>query len=83
MKINEDAMIAALLGTDPELAHRAHPAERARIRSILRNILPVSDRVVFHPIMSWAEVLELYAKTKIVVSTLSTGGSAPEAGSRV
>lgn len=44
MKINEDAMIAALLATDPALAHRADPAERARVRSILRNILPVSDR---------------------------------------
>jgi 2-hydroxy-6-oxonona-2,4-dienedioate hydrolase len=44
MKINEDAMIAALLATDPELAHRAHPTERARIGSILANILPVSDR---------------------------------------
>ena len=44
MKINEDAMIAALLATNPDLVHRAHPAERARIRSILANILPVSDR---------------------------------------
>lgn len=44
MKLNEDAMIGALLATAPELVHRAEPSERARVRSILRNILPVSDR---------------------------------------
>jgi pimeloyl-ACP methyl ester carboxylesterase len=44
MKLNEDAMIAALLATDPDLVRRAAPEERARVRAILRNILPVSDR---------------------------------------
>jgi pimeloyl-ACP methyl ester carboxylesterase len=40
----EDAMIGTLLATDPELVHRAEPAERARVRSILHGILPVSAR---------------------------------------
>jgi pimeloyl-ACP methyl ester carboxylesterase len=44
MTFNEDAMIAALLATDPHLVRRADPGERARARTILRNILPVSDR---------------------------------------
>lgn len=44
MKLNKDAMIAALLATDPNLVRRADPAERARVRAILYNILPVSDR---------------------------------------
>ncbi len=44
MKLNEDSMIAALLATDPGLVKTAAPAERARVRAILRNILPVSDR---------------------------------------
>jgi pimeloyl-ACP methyl ester carboxylesterase len=43
-KLNEDAMISALLATDPELVRRADPAERARVRAILRDILPVTDR---------------------------------------
>lgn len=44
MKLNEDAMIAALLATDPALVKAAAPDERARVRAILRNILPVSGR---------------------------------------
>lgn len=40
----EDAMIGALLATDPELVRNAEATERARVRSILRNILPVSER---------------------------------------
>lgn len=44
MTLNEDAMIAALLATDPHLVRRAATADRARVRAILRNILPVSDR---------------------------------------
>ena len=37
-------MIGTLLATDPELVHRADPAEQARVRAILHDILPVSDR---------------------------------------
>jgi pimeloyl-ACP methyl ester carboxylesterase len=44
MSLNEDAMIGALLATNPALVRGAAPAERARVRSILRHILPVSDR---------------------------------------
>ena len=44
IELNEDAMIRALLATDPELVRNADPAERTRVRAILRNILPVSDR---------------------------------------
>lgn len=44
MTTNEDAMIEALLATDPALVGRASPDERARVRAILHNILPVSDR---------------------------------------
>lgn len=44
-------------------------------------LLSVRDRVVLHPALSWASVLDLYAKTKVVVSTLATGGSPPEAAS--
>jgi pimeloyl-ACP methyl ester carboxylesterase len=40
----EDAMIASLLATDPALVHAAAPAEQARVRAILRGILPVSAR---------------------------------------
>lgn len=40
----EDAMVAALLATDPALVHRAPASERARVRAILRDILPVSAR---------------------------------------
>ncbi|MBX9616756.1 MAG: alpha/beta hydrolase [Caulobacteraceae bacterium] len=42
--LNEDAMIRALLATDPGLVKAAGPAEQARVRAILRNILPVSAR---------------------------------------
>lgn len=42
--LNEDAMIAALLATDPALVKAASPAEQVRVRAILRNILPVSAR---------------------------------------
>ena len=44
LQLDEDAMISSLLATDPGLVHRASEAERARVRSILWNILPVSDR---------------------------------------
>jgi len=40
----EDAMIGALLATDPALVHAADPKEQARVRSILRDIQPVSLR---------------------------------------
>jgi hypothetical protein len=48
MALVEDAMIGALLATDPALVHAAVPAEQARVRSILRDIQPVSQ---------WAEGL--------------------------
>lgn len=44
MTVSEDSMIAALLATDPTLVRRAEASERERVRSILNNILPVSDR---------------------------------------
>jgi 2-hydroxy-6-oxonona-2,4-dienedioate hydrolase len=44
MRLNEDAMIAALLATDPALVRQADATERDRVRSILRDILPVSAR---------------------------------------
>ena len=44
MTMGEDAMIGTLLATDPALVHGADPAEQARVRSILHDILPVSDR---------------------------------------
>jgi pimeloyl-ACP methyl ester carboxylesterase len=44
MTVAEDAMIATLLATDPALVHAAAPAEQARVRAILRGILPVSAR---------------------------------------
>jgi len=40
----EDAMIGALLATDPELVKVAAPEERLRARRILKDILPVSAR---------------------------------------
>jgi 2-hydroxy-6-oxonona-2,4-dienedioate hydrolase len=40
----EDAMVGALLATDPALVNAAAPEEQARVRSILRNIQPVSLR---------------------------------------
>ncbi len=40
----EDAMIRTLLATDPELVRRAGPDEQDRVRAILQDILPVSDR---------------------------------------
>jgi len=43
-EIAEDTMIQTLLATDPTLVHQASPAEQARVRSILREILPVSVR---------------------------------------
>jgi 2-hydroxy-6-oxonona-2,4-dienedioate hydrolase len=39
-----DAMIGALLATDPALVAAAPPAEQARVRRVLWNILPVSQR---------------------------------------
>lgn len=43
MKLNEQALIGSVLATDPALV--AHDAgERARVREILHNILPVSAR---------------------------------------
>lgn len=44
MSLNEDAMIASLLATEPALVRAAGPGERDRVRAILRNILPVSAR---------------------------------------
>jgi 2-hydroxy-6-oxonona-2,4-dienedioate hydrolase len=44
MVTSENAMISALLATDPELVRSAAPSEQARVRSILRGILPVSAR---------------------------------------
>jgi pimeloyl-ACP methyl ester carboxylesterase len=44
MSLNEDAMIGALLATDPTLVKAASAAEQARVRAILHNILPVSAR---------------------------------------
>lgn len=44
MTTAEDAMIGTLLATDPKLVHAASPAEQARVRAILHDILPVSDR---------------------------------------
>jgi 2-hydroxy-6-oxonona-2,4-dienedioate hydrolase len=46
MTLGEDAMISALLATDPALVRRAGDSERMRVRSILHNILPVSDRAM-------------------------------------
>jgi 2-hydroxy-6-oxonona-2,4-dienedioate hydrolase len=40
----EDTMIASLLATDPALVHTAAPDEQARVRAILRGILPISAR---------------------------------------
>ncbi|MDP3739253.1 MAG: alpha/beta hydrolase [Hyphomonadaceae bacterium] len=40
----EDAMIAALLATDPALVRSAAPSERSRARKVLKDILPVSER---------------------------------------
>ncbi|HWE16952.1 MAG TPA: hypothetical protein VG758_07200 [Hyphomicrobiaceae bacterium] len=40
----EDAMISTLLATEPVLGKRAEAGEQARVRSILRSILPVSAR---------------------------------------
>jgi 2-hydroxy-6-oxonona-2,4-dienedioate hydrolase len=40
----EDTMIATLLATDPALVHAAAPDEQARVRLILRSILPISAR---------------------------------------
>ncbi len=42
--MSQDAMIGALLATDPKLVRAAEPAESERVRAILRNILPVSER---------------------------------------
>jgi 2-hydroxy-6-oxonona-2,4-dienedioate hydrolase len=42
--VAEDAMIGALLATDPALVRNAEASERSRARSILKNILPVSER---------------------------------------
>lgn len=44
MSVAQDAMIGALLATDPALVRAAAPAEQARARAILCDILPVSDR---------------------------------------
>jgi len=44
MTLAEDGMIGTLLATDPNLVHAADAAEQARVRGILRDILPVSDR---------------------------------------
>ena len=44
MKVGEDQMIGTLLATDPALVHQADVVEQARVRTILHDILPVSDR---------------------------------------
>jgi len=44
LRTAEDAMIRALLATDPKLVHHAATTEKARVHSILANILPVSER---------------------------------------
>jgi 2-hydroxy-6-oxonona-2,4-dienedioate hydrolase len=44
MSVAEEAMIGALLATDPALVRAAAPAEQARARAILRDILPVTER---------------------------------------
>jgi 2-hydroxy-6-oxonona-2,4-dienedioate hydrolase len=44
MSLAQDAMTGALLATDPALVRVASPAEQARARGILRDILPVSER---------------------------------------
>jgi 2-hydroxy-6-oxonona-2,4-dienedioate hydrolase len=44
MTMAEDQMIATLLATDPELVRQASAQEQARVRAILRDILPVSAR---------------------------------------
>lgn len=44
MRLNEDAMFAALLATDPAIVRAADAAEQIRAQTILRDILPVSDR---------------------------------------
>lgn len=44
MSVAQDAMIGALLATDPALVRAAAPAEQVRARAILRDILPVSAR---------------------------------------
>jgi pimeloyl-ACP methyl ester carboxylesterase len=44
MKTNPDAMIGALLATDPALVARADAEERRRVHTILRDLLPVSAR---------------------------------------
>lgn len=42
---------------------------------------PFSDRVVLHMGLPWSAVLDLYSQTKVVVSSLATGGAPPEAAS--
>jgi 2-hydroxy-6-oxonona-2,4-dienedioate hydrolase len=44
MTVAEDAMLGALLATDPALVRAASPAEQARARATLHDILPVSER---------------------------------------
>ncbi len=44
IRLAEDAMIGTLLATDPALVAAAPADEQARVRRILRNILPVSLR---------------------------------------
>ena len=39
-----DTMTGAILATDPALVHAAGPGEEARVREVLRNILPISAR---------------------------------------
>jgi 2-hydroxy-6-oxonona-2,4-dienedioate hydrolase len=44
LRVAEDRMIEALLATDARLVHAAAAEEQARVRSILRDILPISAR---------------------------------------
>lgn len=42
--VSQDSLVRTLLATDPELVAKADPAEKARVHTILRSILPVSER---------------------------------------
>jgi len=40
----EDLLIGSILATDPALVRNAGPSERARIRGVLRDVLPLDER---------------------------------------
>jgi pimeloyl-ACP methyl ester carboxylesterase len=65
-------MIRALLGTPPELLERESAAERARVESMLDEILPVSDRRL--GLVNDAGVtanIERYALERVAAPTLT------------